>query len=104
MRRAGAAFAAVVLLTIAVASPAAAVVSKSGSKTCYAPNSNSYTVGLANGNVNIKGPGGTTAYYVGDSTWVTRTRAGAYGGGSWFVNSDRSLNDPGTYAGCTGAV
>lgn len=98
-----AAFAAVVLV-LAVASPSAALVSKSGTKPCYAPNSNSYTRGYSTGDTTIKGPGGTSALYINGSTWTVRSRAGAYGGGSWYVNTNGSLNDPGTYAYCSGAV
>lgn len=104
MKRTGTALAAVILLVIGIASPAAALVSKSGTQACHAPNSNSYTVALSNGDTTIKGPGGTSAFFVGSATWVTRSRSGAYGGGGWFVNTNRSLNDPGTYAGCSGAV
>ncbi|WP_448062314.1 hypothetical protein [Cellulomonas hominis] len=87
-----------------LASPAAALVSKSGSQACLAPNSNSYTRSYSNGDTTLKGPGGTTVMYVNGATWTVRSKSGAYGGGGWYVNTNRSLNDPETYAFCSGAV
>lgn len=102
-RTIGAAAAALVLL-VTIATPASALVGESGTKSCYAPNPNSYTRAYSTGDTTIKGPGGTSAMYVNGATWTVRARAGVYGGGSWYANTNGSLNDPGTYAYCSGAV
>lgn len=93
---------AVALLVGFGVSPASALVSKSGTKPCSGISS--YTRSYSNGDTTLRGPGGGTVMYVNGATWTVRNKAGIRGGGGWYVRTNRSLNDPGTYAYCSAAV
>lgn len=100
-RRLSAVFAATVLLA-ALALPALAVVSKSGTHYCsygYLPYSRSYSTG----STHHYPPGSGSATFENGGTWTVRKAHSNAGddGGWWQVSTNGSLNDPGTYAGCT---
>lgn len=100
-RRISAGLAALMLLA-AMALPALAVVSKSGTKYCssgYTPYSRSYSTGFTR----HFPPGSGYAAFNNGSTWTVRLALAPVGtsGGFWFVDTNGSLNDPGTYAGCS---
>lgn len=93
-----------ILLAAALVVPAAAVVSKSGTKYCsvgWTPYARSYSTGFTE----LFPPGSGYKAYNNGSTWTVRQWHSNYGdgGGFWFVQTNGSLNDPGTYAGCTNA-
>ena len=106
MKRSMLAVVAVLVPTVGIASPASAAVTKGGFKSCYAPNSNSYTRSYSTGDTTLRGPGkATTSMYINGSTWRVRAVSGIYGGGSWNVSTTGgALDDTGTYAYCSGAV
>lgn len=93
--------AAAVLLFVAVAAtPASATVSKSGTKGCTINQtgvSRSYSTGFTE----HFPPGSGYGAYQNGQSWIVRERSATVaGGGFWFVRTDGSLSDPGTYAYC----
>lgn len=105
LRRQIVALAGATLLLAALVSPALAVVSKDGTHYCqtyWTPYARSYSTG----NTWLYPPGsGTGHYFYNGSNWTVRKVHSPYGedGGYWLVQTDGSLSDPGTYAGCTPA-
>jgi len=93
------------ILMAALAIPVLASVSKSGYHYCqvyYTPYSRSYSTGTTH----HYPPGSGSHTFVNGSTWTVRKWYSNYGddGGWWQVSvTEGSLNDPGTYAGCTPA-
>lgn len=105
-RRFSAGLASLVLLAAlampALAMPALAVVSKSGNQYCsgdWTPYSRSYSTGFTE----HYPPGNGYQGFNNGATWMTRMKLAPWGsaGGFWFVQTNGSLNDPGTYAGCS---
>ena len=100
-RRASAGLASLTLLA-ALAVPALAVVTKSGNQSCsgdWTPYSRSYSTGFTE----HFPPGSGYQGFNNGATWTVRMKLAPLGsaGGFWFVQTNGSLNDPGTYAGCS---
>ena len=91
---------AVMVLLLAV-SPVLASVTKSGTKNCtinQTPYSQSYSTGFTE----HFPPGSGYGPFNNGANWLVRQQVSPPGehGGFWFVRTDGSLNDPGTFAGC----
>jgi len=89
----------VALLVLALAAPALALVSESGYKYCngYIPYSRAYSTGTTE----HFPPGSGYGIYYNGSSWKVTTQWSSSGDGFWFVQTNGSLNDPGTYAVCS---
>ncbi len=97
------AFAATVIVAAAILAPADAwaSVTKSGTKYCNGMLPLGITRAYSTGFTEHYPPrSGYVAYSNGSQWRVTYADSTTTGGGFWFVSTNGSLNDPGTYAGC----
>lgn len=79
--------------------PAWAVVAKSGNKSC---STYGITRSYSSGFTQVAPPGSGYREYQNGASLVVRTSQAPYaGGGNWTVNTNGSLNDPGTYSYCS---
>ena len=86
------------VLLVATTCPAYAVVTKSGTKSC--PDGHVGVHSYANGSISHKAYGLTTGTFY-HSTWkVDESEGAGSGSGSWYVSTNGSLNDAGTYGVC----
>lgn len=85
-------------LIVALSAPVSAGVTKSGTKYCaLLPYSHSYSTGFTE----HFPPGNGYGAFSNGTIWTVRERNSSSGnGGFWFVETNGSLNDPNTWAGC----
>lgn len=101
-RRRAVAFVTICLLAL-LALPALAVY-EDGTHYCGGTQT-AWAQSLTNGNTKVWPPGDSqyTYYSLGTGSLVSKRTHSPYGngGGYWKVSTDESLNDPGTYPGCS---